>query len=85
MEDNILLGEFEKESIDERLGKLKGGLCIMKAGGISEIEISECRDRIEDSLFSVRAALSDGYIMGGGFTLLKCSKDLDFTLCDNEY
>ena len=39
MEDNILLGDFERDQIDERLGKLKGGYCMIKAGGTSEVEI----------------------------------------------
>ena len=67
--DDELLGDFEKELIEERIGKLKGGLCIVKSGGLSEVEIQECRDRIEDSLFAVRAALEDGYVIGGGFAL----------------
>jgi chaperonin GroEL len=57
---------------------LKGGLCIVKAGGLSDVEISECRDRIEDSLFAVRAALEDGYVIGGGLALFNASQDLEY-------
>ena len=39
---------------------------IVKSGGLSEVEMSECRDRIEDSLFAVKAALEDGYVPGAG-------------------
>ena len=85
MEDNILVGDFERDQIDERLGKLKGGYCMIKAGGTSEVEIQECRDRIEDALFAVRAALQDGYVVGGGFALLKSSQNLDLSECSNEY
>ena len=77
MEGNILVGDFEEDEINERLGKLKGGFCIVKAGGISELEVSECRDRIEDSLFAVRAALKDGYIIGGGFAVIRCAQNLN--------
>ena len=59
MDDNILLGEFEKESIDERLGKLKGGLCIIKAGGISEIEIKQNELKISTCQDSVLAILDE--------------------------
>ena len=50
----------------------------MKAGGLSDVEISECRDRIEDSLFAVRAAIEDGYVIGGGLALFNASKDLRY-------
>jgi chaperonin GroEL len=70
MKDNILMGEFEKENILERIGKLKGGLCIIKSGGLSEVEAKENRDRIEDALFAVKAALEEGYVIGGGFALI---------------
>ena len=60
---------------------MRGGLCIVKAGGLSEVEISECRDRIEDSLFAVRAALEDGYVIGGGLAVLNASKHLDISGC----
>lgn len=39
MDNNILVGDFEQDEINERLGKLKGGFCIVKAGGISELEV----------------------------------------------
>lgn len=77
MEDNELMGDFEKEQIEERIGKLKGGLCIVKAGGLSEAEVSECRDRIEDAFFAVKAALDEGYVTGGGFALYQASLSLD--------
>jgi chaperonin GroEL len=70
MQDNMLMGEFEKENILERIGKLRGGLCIIKSGGLSEVEAKENRDRIEDALFAVKAALEDGYVVGGGFALV---------------
>jgi chaperonin GroEL len=47
------LGDFDKEKIQERIGKFRGGIAIVKAGGRSEIEMQECRDRIEDSVCAV--------------------------------
>ena len=71
--------------IYERIGKLKGGLCLVKAGGLLEVEIGECRDRLEDSLHAVRAALDEGFVVGGGFALVKASLQLDDSQCENEY
>ena len=48
----------------------------MKAGGLSKVEIDETRDRIEDSLFAVRAGLAEGYIAGGGVPLYNASQRL---------
>jgi chaperonin GroEL len=56
MEKNILLGEFDKEKLQERIAKFKGGIAVIKAGGGTSIVMNECRDRIEDAVFAVRAA-----------------------------
>ena len=77
IQDNELMGDFEQEMIEERIGKLKGGLCIVKAGGHSEVEVSEQRDRIEDALCSVKAGIEDGYVVGAGLGLYLASKKLD--------
>ena len=50
---------------------------MIKAGGISQMEIQETRDRIEDSLFAVRAALEDGYTIGAGLALIRAAHQLD--------
>jgi chaperonin GroEL len=60
---------FEKEKLQERLGKMIGGVAIISVGGNSELEIKEKKDRVEDALMATRAALSDGVIPGGGITL----------------
>jgi chaperonin GroEL len=64
---------FEKEKLQERLGKLIGGVAIISVGGNSELEIKEKKDRVEDALFATKAALSDGIVPGGGTTLYKQS------------
>ena len=61
---------FEKEKLQERLGKLIGGVAIINVGGNSEIEIREKKDRVEDALFATKAALDEGIIIGGGTALL---------------
>jgi|LauGreDrversion4_2_1035121.scaffolds.fasta_scaffold87500_2 chaperonin GroEL (HSP60 family) len=77
MENNILLGDYEKEKIQERLAKFHGGLAIIKAGGSTDLIMNETRDRIEDAVFAVRAALDEGIVIGGGSALLQASKCLD--------
>lgn len=67
---------YEKEKLQERLGKLVGGVAIISVGGNSEIEIKEKKDRVEDALFATKAALSDGIVPGGGTTLYKASLKL---------
>jgi chaperonin GroEL len=67
---------YEKEKLQERLGKLIGGVAIISVGGNSDIEIKEKKDRVEDALFATKAALADGIVPGGGATLYKVSTDL---------
>lgn len=62
---------FEKEKLQERLGKLIGGVAIISIGGSSEIEIKEKKDRVEDALYATKAALAEGTVEGGGIALIK--------------
>ena len=62
---------FEKEKLQERLGKLIGGVAIISVGGNSDIEIRERKDRVEDALFATKAALVEGIVPGGGITLIE--------------
>jgi chaperonin GroEL len=64
---------FEKEKLQERLGKLVGGVAIINVGGNSEIEIKEKKDRLEDALYATKAALADGIVPGGGAMLFRIS------------
>jgi chaperonin GroEL len=64
---------YEKEKLQERLGKLVGGVAIISVGGNSDIEIKEKKDRVEDALFATKAALADGIVPGGGATLYRVS------------
>jgi chaperonin GroEL len=65
---------FEKEKLQERLGKLIGGVAIVSVGGNSDIEIKEKKDRVEDALFATKAALVEGVVPGGGIALINAFK-----------
>ena len=70
---------FEKEKLQERLGKLIGGVAIINVGGNSEIEIREKKDRVEDALFATKAALDEGIVIGGGVALLYAANSIDIS------
>lgn len=67
---------FEKEKLQERLGKLIGGVAIISVGGNSDIEIKERKDRVEDALFATKAALIEGVVPGGGIALIEALNGL---------
>ena len=69
---------FEKEKLQDRLGKLIGGVAIINVGGNSELEIKEKKDRVEDALFATKAALDEGIVIGGGTALLYARKSITF-------
>lgn len=68
---------YEKEKLQERLGKLVGGVAIISVGGNSDIEIKERKDRVEDALFATKAALAEGIVPGGGAALIEAFNTLD--------
>lgn len=67
---------YEKEKLQERLGKLIGGVAIISVGGNSDIEIKEKKDRVEDALFATKAALVEGVVPGGGIALIEAMNSL---------
>ena len=68
--------EYDKEKLQERLAKLAGGVAVIKVGGLTEIEVKERKDRVDDALHSTRAAVEEGLVPGGGVTLLYSVKAL---------
>jgi chaperonin GroEL len=68
--------DYDKEELRIRIGKLSGGVAVIKVGGDSELEIVEKRDRIEDALCASRVAIADGIIPGGGYALWLIAKGL---------
>jgi chaperonin GroEL len=75
MVDDTLF-DHQKSNLKERLSKLAGGAAIFRVGGSTEGEMRERKDRVEDSLNAVRAAIEMGIVPGGGSALLQASKVL---------
>ena len=69
--------EYDREKLQERLGRLTGGVAVIKVGGASEVEVAELKDRIEDALCATRAASEEGVVPGGGSALLYASRKLE--------
>ena len=67
---------YDKESLQERLAKLSGGVAVIKVGSATEVEMKEKKLRIEDALSATRAGVEEGIVAGGGVALLRCSKAL---------
>ena len=69
--------EYDKEKLQERKGKLSGGVAVLTVGGGSEVEMKERKDRVQDALHATRAAIAEGIVPGGGITLLYSKNALD--------
>ena len=69
--------DFDKEKLQERLGKLSGGVAVIRVGATTETELKEKKFRIEDAVNATRAALEGGIISGGGVALFEASKELN--------
>nr|QJH88377.1 groEL [Pterocladia lucida] len=67
---------YEKESLQERLAKLSGGVAVIKVGAATEIEMKDKKLRLEDAINATRAAIEEGIVPGGGATLAHLSVDL---------
>ncbi|ODN31239.1 chaperonin GroEL [Fervidobacterium thailandense] len=69
--------EYEKETLQERMAKLAGGVAVIKVGAATETELKEKKHRIEDALSATRAAVEEGIVPGGGVTLLRARKAIE--------
>jgi len=67
---------YEIEKLQERLGKMVGGVAIINVGGANEIEMEEKKDRIDDALQATKAALEEGILPGAGIALLQARKSI---------
>ncbi len=62
--------DWDREKLQERLAKLAGGVCVVKVGAATEVELKEKKHRIEDAVSATRAAIEEGIIPGGGAALV---------------
>jgi len=69
--------DFDKEKLQERLGKLTGGVAIIKVGAATEVEQKARQHKAEDALSATKAAIEEGVVPGGGVALLRAVKVLD--------
>jgi len=69
--------DWDREKLQERLARLTGGVAVVKVGAATEVEMKERKSRVEDALAAVRAAVEDGYVVGGGVALLRAAHVID--------
>jgi chaperonin GroEL len=68
--------DWDREKLQERLAKLSGGVCVLRAGAATEVELKEKKHRLEDAISATRAAIEEGIIAGGGSALVHVATDL---------
>ena len=69
--------DWDREKLQERVAKLAGGVCVIKVGAHTEVELKEKKHRIEDAVSATRAAIDEGIVPGGGSAIVTASKVLD--------
>ena len=69
--------DWDTEKLQERLAKLAGGVCVVKVGAATEVELKEKKHRIEDAVSATRAAIEEGIVAGGGSALVHAVSALD--------
>ena len=76
--------DYDREKLQERLGKLAGGVAVIYVGATSEVEMKEKKDRVDDALNATRAAVEEGYLPGGGVAYIRAAEALKGLQGDNE-
>jgi len=76
--------DYDREKLQERLAKLSGGVAVIKVGAITEAEMKEKKDRVDDALNATRAAVEEGIVPGGGVAFIRAQKVLEGFTGDNE-
>ncbi len=69
--------DYDREKLQERVAKLAGGVAVIRVGGMTEVEVKERKDRVDDALNATRAAVQEGVIVGGGVALVQAAKGLE--------
>ncbi|MBY6046158.1 chaperonin GroEL [Vannielia litorea] len=68
--------DYDREKLQERVAKLAGGVAVIRVGGMTEVEVKERKDRVDDALNATRAAVQEGVVVGGGVALVQGAKVL---------
>jgi chaperonin GroEL len=68
--------DYDREKLQERLGKLAGGVAVIYVGATTEVEMKEKKDRVDDALNATRAAVEEGYLPGGGVAYIRAAEAL---------
>lgn len=79
----ITTSDYEREKIQERLGKLSDGIAVLYVGAATEVEMKEKKDRVDDALSATRAAVEEGFVPGGGVAYIRAIAALDKLKGDN--
>ncbi len=69
--------DYDREKLQERVAKLAGGVAVIRVGGMTEVEVKERKDRVDDALNATRAAVQEGVVVGGGVSLVQAGKALE--------
>jgi chaperonin GroEL len=69
--------DWDREKLQERLAKLAGGVCVIRVGAATEVELKEKKHRVEDAVSATRAAIEEGIVAGGGSALVHAVSELD--------
>ena len=69
--------DYDREKLQERFAKLAGGVAVIRVGGMTEVEVKERKDRVDDALNATRAAVQEGIVVGGGVALVQAGKSLE--------
>ena len=72
--------DWDRDKLQERLAKLSGGVCVIKVGAHTEVELKEKKHRVEDAVSATRAAIEEGIVAGGGSALIHAAEVLDTNL-----
>ncbi len=76
--------DFDREKAEERLAKLTGGVAVINVGAATEIELKEKKERVDDAVHATKAAVEEGYVVGGGVALIRARKVLNKLAADGD-
>ena len=70
-QEKLSKSKWDKEKMQKRIGKMTGGVAVLRIGAATETEMKEKKARVDDALNATRAAMAEGVVVGGGVALLR--------------